>query len=44
MRVKLKRRQELPTITGTAGLSPYIKKMDSAAFPESSPVIGHLNV
>lgn len=42
--VKLKRHRELPTVTGTAGLSPYIKKMDSAAFPESSPAIGHLDV
>lgn len=37
MHVKLKRHWELPTITGTAGLSPYIKKMDSAAFPRELP-------
>ena len=27
-----------------AALSPHVKKMDSAAFPESSPMLGHLNV
>lgn len=38
--IKHKRHQELPTITGAAGLSPYIKKMDSAAFLRAPQWLG----